>query len=245
MTETVFDKQKALNFVTAKKDTLGTFIDRLSEKPKTAIDLGCSVGFFSQFLHERGIETLGIDGRDENVVEARKRFPRVSFEVGNVENTSIQLKGSFDLVLAVGLMYHLENPFQAIRNIFALTKNVAFIETVVAPSEKQAAFLYEEGVSASQGLNYMALIPTLPTFVKMLYRAGFKEVYDLQDLPNNPEFHRSRTGSTKRRIIVASRQSISLPAEYRLYPEPKSVAKPSGTRFGIVGHVWAYIRKQW
>jgi hypothetical protein len=38
-----------------------------------------------------------------------------------VEDLSLRDIGTVDLVLSVGLLYHLENPFRAIRNFHALT----------------------------------------------------------------------------------------------------------------------------
>ena len=42
----------------------------------------------------------------------------------NVEDPQVRELGASDLVLCPGLLYHLENPFQAIRNLHALTARI-------------------------------------------------------------------------------------------------------------------------
>jgi 2-polyprenyl-3-methyl-5-hydroxy-6-metoxy-1,4-benzoquinol methylase len=75
-----------------------------------ALDAGCGVGFFAQALEECGLYVRGFDGRLENVVEARRRFPRFPFGQADIEDPDIARLGTFDLVLCFGLVYHLENP---------------------------------------------------------------------------------------------------------------------------------------
>jgi orotate phosphoribosyltransferase len=52
---------------------------------KNAADAGCGVGFFSQTLAECGLNVCGFDGREENVAEARRRFPQIPFEQADKE----------------------------------------------------------------------------------------------------------------------------------------------------------------
>ncbi|MCS7162182.1 MAG: class I SAM-dependent methyltransferase [Bacteroidia bacterium] len=91
---------------------------------KSALDVGAGVGYFSRFLKDKGLEVVGIEGREENVREARRRHPDIQFLCRNVEDPSLPEIGSFDLVLAFGLLYHLENPFAAVRNLAKMTKKV-------------------------------------------------------------------------------------------------------------------------
>src|SRR6266478_5089926 len=87
-----------------------------------AVDAGCGVGFFSQTLAECGLNVRGFDGRGENVAEARRRFPHIPFEQGDIEERAILELGRYDLVLCCGLLYHLENPLLAIRHLRGLTE---------------------------------------------------------------------------------------------------------------------------
>src|SRR5258708_37344190 len=95
-----------------------------------AVDAGCGVGFFSQTLAECGLNVCGLDGRGENVAEARRRFPHISFEQGDIEERAILQLGRFDLVLCFGLLYHLENTLRAVRNVRGLTVKCVWLEAI-------------------------------------------------------------------------------------------------------------------
>ena len=105
----------------------------------TAVDAGCGVGFFSQTLAECGLHTFGFDGRAENVDEAR--------EVSHL--------GSFDLVLCFGLLYHLENPLQAVRNPCAITEKCLLLESMCLPEERCSLLLRQEPRQDDQSLTEM------------------------------------------------------------------------------------------
>jgi len=62
------------------------------------------------------------------VTEARRRFPHIPFEQADVEERAILELGKFDLVLCFGLLYHLENPLLAIRNLRGLTEKCLLVK---------------------------------------------------------------------------------------------------------------------
>ena len=146
MGTTTFDMPEALRINKARIDFLKTLLNDIGKKEKliTALDAGCGVGFFSQFLKDSGFKVTAFDGRAENIAEAQKRGPGIDFKLFNIEDPSLASLGKFDIVLCCGLLYHLENPFLAIRNLASLTGKVLLIETVVAPYKNPSAFLYEE-----------------------------------------------------------------------------------------------------
>jgi hypothetical protein len=57
----------------------------------------------------------------ENVTEARRRFPHLPFAEADIEAPEITRLGKFDVVLCLGLLYHLESPLLAIRRLQTLT----------------------------------------------------------------------------------------------------------------------------
>src|ERR1700760_1449766 len=98
---TAFDTRYYLDLIRARGATIRRVVRALRPALglRTAVDAGCGVGFFAQTLNELGLEVRGFDGRFENVVEARKRFPKVEFEYGDIESPEIAALGTFDLVL--------------------------------------------------------------------------------------------------------------------------------------------------
>jgi len=126
----IFDKDHYLSLNSSRAKTLGDLLSqfRTQLNLQTAIDIGCGVGFFSEFLRSNGLRVKGVDGRGENIQEARSRHPGIDFTAGDAENLPTEQMGKFDLVLCFGLLYHLENPFRAIRSLERLTEKVLFVE---------------------------------------------------------------------------------------------------------------------
>ncbi len=49
----------------------------------TALDLGCGVGYFSAMLKNAGLQVTAVDGRAENIAEARSRHTGIDFRVAD------------------------------------------------------------------------------------------------------------------------------------------------------------------
>jgi SAM-dependent methyltransferase len=203
-----------------------------SQNLTTALDVGCGFGFFSGYLNELGFKTRAFDGRAKNVEEAKKRYAKIEFSAGDIEGPSIVSLGPSDLVLCVGVLYHLENPFLAIRNLAALTRKVLVIESMIVPSRSQVAYMFEEPNVENQGLNYVALIPSESWFVKCLYKAGFPYVYRSRTLPDHEEFSTSLMAKRHRTVLVAAKVALNVPI-LQLISEPTQTSHFLWYRFGI------------
>jgi len=116
----------------------------------------------------------GFDGRTENVAEARRRFPGIAFEQGDVESGEILKLGTFDLTLCFGLLYHLENPMLAIRRLRALTGKGLLLESMCIPGSQAGMVLREEPAAADQSLTEIGLYPSEACLVKMLVPGGLR-----------------------------------------------------------------------
>jgi hypothetical protein len=145
-----------------------------------------------------------VDGRDSNVEESRRRHRKAEFGVANAEDLPVSQLGVFDLVLCFGLLYHLENPFQAIRKMATVTRKVLFIESMCVHGTDPRVEILDEVVFDNQGLNYVALCPSEPAFVKMLYCSGFPFVYTFRNLPNHPLYRSSAWRRRMRTMLLAS-----------------------------------------
>lgn len=184
---------------------------------KSALDVGCGVGCFSHFLHGRGLSVTGLDARADNIAEAKRRYPDIPFHVRNVEDPGMQELGTWDMVLCFGLLYHLENPFRAIRNLHALTKQFAVIESMVIPCQPPVAAFVDEVSGEDQGLAYVAFVPSESCLVRMLYSAGFAAVYKPVRLPEHEDFKASFAHKRKRTVLVASKSQLASPALVPLF----------------------------
>ena len=134
--EWVFDQAITQNISEQRQVSLDALLQDLRPALplKTALDAGCGIGHFSKHLADLGLTVTGIDARADNIAEAHKRYAGIDFQAQDIEDPSIQRLGKFDFILCFGLLYHLENPFRAVRNLAALTGSVLMIESMVAPN---------------------------------------------------------------------------------------------------------------
>jgi len=202
----VFEGQEQLRLYERKREFLEHLFDELSScvDLRTALDVGCGIGLFSKCLSELGLKVTGLDARSKNIAEAKRRYPNIKFIVSDVEDEKVRELGLFDLVLCFGLMYHLENPFRAIRNLHALTRYILIIESMVSPARSPTAILMSECQGEDQSLHYVAFVPSEACLIKMLYRAGFSEVYKTTELPDYEDFRVSFFHRRRRTVVVAS-----------------------------------------
>jgi FkbM family methyltransferase len=209
--QTVFDSGHYLRHIEAR----GKLISRLapaltsSLQLSTALDAGCGIGFFASLLKESGLDVRAFDGRQENIEEARARYPGIPFYQGDIEDSSIRNLGRFDLVLCFGLLYHLENPMRAIRNLRALTGKVLLLESMCVASQDAFMLLREEPRDESQSLTDLAFYASEGCLVKMLYRSGFKAVYRAASLPDHDDFRETKEHGRRRTVLLAAYEPLA------------------------------------
>jgi SAM-dependent methyltransferase len=101
------------------------------------VDIGCLEGYFSIECALQGAQVLGIDGKLLNVrkcdfVRSVLGVERATFVLGDAMNVTYESFGQFDVVLALGLLYHLEDPYTFLNNVAALCDGFAVLDTHVA-----------------------------------------------------------------------------------------------------------------
>jgi len=192
---------------------------------RTAVDVGCGLGYFSSLLKSLGFEITGADGREQNVDEAQRRIPSIRFLRFDAEDPSLRSLGKFDLVFCFGLLYHLENPLLAIRHLEAMTDTLLLVEGVIFPGDEPTMGLVDEGPSEDQGLNHIAFYPTEACLQKMLYCAGFRFVYRFTTPPVHPGYHRNGRIPKIRTMLAASHKLITSP-QLEVVPQPSTPVQP-------------------
>jgi SAM-dependent methyltransferase len=192
---------------------------------RTAVDVGCGLGYFSALLHSLGFQVTAVDGRAENVAEAQRRVPQASFHAMNAEDFALRKLGRYDLVLCFGLLYHLENPFLAIRHLHAIASKLLLVESTVAPGAEPIMRLVDEYHGDDQGLNHVAFYPTEACLAKMMYQAGFPNVYRLAKMPEHPDFQANGSGQRVRTMLAAAHAPLQS-AFFERLEEPEVPYQP-------------------
>ena len=111
----------------------------LSGKPLSQIrvlDLACLEGQYAIEFARQGAKAVGIEGREASVEKAR--FARHALNLDNVEffqddirNLSKEKYGTFDVVLCLGVLYHLDAPdvFRLVEQIYEVCTHFAVFDT--------------------------------------------------------------------------------------------------------------------
>jgi SAM-dependent methyltransferase len=189
---------------------------------KTAVDVGAGVGYFTGYLAGLGLQVTAVEGRAGNVEALRRRLPEAAAVVADAEELHHLELGRFDLVFCAGLLYHLENPFRAVRNLHRLCAKVCLIESRVHWATDPVALCIREGAGASQALRGYALLPSRRCLVTMLHGAGFAHVYSVAFEDAHQELSRAPLRPPRRHFFVASADPLAGMAA--LEPEPGTAA---------------------
>jgi len=86
---------------------------------KSVLDIGCNAGFYSVEMKKRGASrVLGIDADDRYLEQARLATRALGFDGVEFRNLSVYDVGAlgerFDLVIFMGVLYHLRHPLLAL-----------------------------------------------------------------------------------------------------------------------------------
>lgn len=138
---------------------------------------------------------------------------RVEDHVGDFMTVDAAALGRFDVVLFLGVLYHMENPLAAMRRLAALTGEVAVIEThaVVVPAYEHRALceFYPNGELDGDVSNWWG--PNLAALRALCLAAGFRRVEVMQGPPHRSALHES----LRRLHLFASGHRQRRPRTYR------------------------------
>lgn len=179
-------------------------LDALDLPPDCAgmrvLDIGTRDGFFAFELEKRGAEVLAVDyvgsGDTGFGVAADVLGSRVTYLQRNIYQLDTRELGTFDLVLFLGLLYHLPDPLGALRLVRDLTRKRMCLETLVldfaSPSDELPLMRFFSGASwAGDPTNYWG--PNVRCVEEMLaesdlaprrvVRLGDRCVFDCEMIP--------------------------------------------------------------
>jgi tRNA (mo5U34)-methyltransferase len=106
-----------------------------------ALDIGCNAGFYSFELAKRGADVVGIDLDEHYLRQARWAAERlglarqVEFRHGGVYDLARRHE-TFDLILFMGVLYHLRHPLLALDAVAARARRLVVLQTLTMPGEE-------------------------------------------------------------------------------------------------------------
>lgn len=100
---------------------------------KRVLDIGCWDGFYSFEAERHGAQVVALDcWHPETFFAAHRALnSRVEFHQMSVYEVSRERLGSFDIVLFLGVLYHLRHPLLALERVCEVTRDAAVIESHV------------------------------------------------------------------------------------------------------------------
>lgn len=165
---------------------------RLSQFPipndlcgKRVLDIGAWDGWFTFEMEKRGADVLAIDCWDNPRFHQMRSMlnSRAEYRVMDVYELTPESVGRFDIVLFMGVLYHLKHPLLALERVCALATDVAYVESFALREKhrpgdnverRPVMEFYETDEFGGQTDNWVA--PSLPCLMAMCRTAGFARV---------------------------------------------------------------------
>lgn len=169
------------------------------------LDLACLEGLYSIEFARHGAEVVAIEGRKANIEKARLAKEVLSLTnleliQDDVRNLSVDRHGMFDVVLCLGVLYHLDVPdvFHFVENIAEVCGGFAIFDTHVSLTEERChnyrghkyggKNYVEHSVDSTPEQREQALWASLdntasfwftkPSLCNLIARSGFSSVYE-------------------------------------------------------------------
>ena len=101
---------------------IARLLDEVSIKGKRVLELGSFEGGHTAALAAAGAEVVAVEGRKANfrrclLVSEIFGLTNVSFQMGDIRNVTRETHGTFDIALAIGVLYHLPDPERLLANL--------------------------------------------------------------------------------------------------------------------------------
>lgn len=186
---------------------------------KTVLDVGAWDGFFSFEAERRGAERVlatdsfcwggeGWGTKDGFQLARRALESKVEDRDIDVLDLSPEIVGTFDVVLMLGILYHMKHPMLALERVRSVTDERLIMSTFVDMTwwSRPAMAFYEGSEANADPTNWWG--PNPAAVVGMLHAVGFRRV----EIVDRPTLLRHRVSA-----LVRARTGTGPPVSTRLW----------------------------
>jgi SAM-dependent methyltransferase len=184
---------------------------------KRVLDLGCNAGYWSLCAILDGCEyVLGIDGRPMHIEQANLVFEvkgvdpqRYDFRCANLFDVMDDAPGRFDIVLCLGLLYHVSKPMSLLEWIAGLNTDLLVIDTMLSSLPGSAFEVFHEPIDDPRAAcdRELVLVPTRTAVLDMVRVLGYQAAVlepSFSDYTGAEDFQ----AGTRRAIICSKRTPL-------------------------------------
>jgi tRNA (mo5U34)-methyltransferase len=222
-------------FVNRQKQRKKHFFDPVVElfggslAGKRVLDLACNAGFWSLCAVRAGCDyVLGIDGRQMHIDQAEFVFEveeverdRYDFVVGDIFETDLRRFGTFDVVLCLGLMYHVSKHMNLMEKISEVNDDILIVDSTLSKAPGSVLELQRQDPdSYMSAVDYgLAMKPTKQAVRDLVEEFGYSVVTlepDFRNEKGEPAWNGGRDyqNAARRAYICAKKSDLSfLPAK--------------------------------
>jgi tRNA (mo5U34)-methyltransferase len=191
---------------------------------KRVLDIGAWDGWFSFEMEKRGASVVAVDAtRNDKLLYARELLgSKIDYRVIDVYDLRPADLGTFDIVVFLGVLYHLKHPMLALERVCAMSTDMVCVESLVVndgfdPLAVPTMEFYETIELGGQFDNWVG--PNVGCLMAMCRTAGFASVQFqgmLDDRAHISCFRtwRSEGGSAPAPRIVSIENAVSRDLEF-------------------------------
>lgn len=181
---------------------------------RSVLDLGCNAGYWSLAAIEAGCDrVVGVDGRRMHIDQAELVFEvkgvdsdRYRFIEDDIFSVDVSAYAPFDIVLCVGVFYHVNRPIELFEKMTELTSDLLIVDTNLASGSRAFFEIHQDQDTPRAAFgDQLVFWPTRSAVIALAEKYGY-EVAVLE--PRMTEWRGLgdyKDGS--RRVFVCSKKS--------------------------------------
>lgn len=154
---------------------------------KSILELGCGFGDIGAIFSKLGANITCSDGRQEHLEILKSKYPNINTVQYDLDR-EWPFNEKFDIIIHMGVLYHIKDYKNAIKNACQNAKYVV-LETEVSDSDDPNFVIYTNEEGYEQVLNHIGCRPSEAAIESILDECNVK-YYRLHDSSCNYDFHK-------------------------------------------------------